>query len=240
MKPLYFKQWGIQRSGTNATKAFLELNWPEYPVFMSVFGGKHRPYQSPREWLKYNTLHTFGYVTNYKECQKKMRYPDGYLELISNWEQWNVVSIRNPWHWIESWARKSCNAITDKWIKQEFRRYVSLYTNWFKQNNVICIPQEAIPTNYALLCTHIQRKVGISKPQPLTLPLRPVNEMSIGEDNTGSRYTTMSYCFHNRINVLSYRQMKIIEEECEPVLKIAQPFFDLDIFNQYYTLPEGA
>ena len=44
----FIKQFGLQRSGTNAVKALLEVNFPDIRVLTTYLGNKHKPtnYQS--------------------------------------------------------------------------------------------------------------------------------------------------------------------------------------------------
>ena len=39
----FIKQFGLQRSGTNAVKALLEVNFPEIRVLTTYLGNKHKP-----------------------------------------------------------------------------------------------------------------------------------------------------------------------------------------------------
>lgn len=238
MKPLYFKQWGVQRSGTNAVKALIELNWPDYPVFVSVFGGKHREYQNPINWWCNNLVEEKDDMCVFRECNKRVEFPAGYLQLIKHWPQVNVISVRNPWAWLPSWAKKCKDQeLTDEWIEEQCELYGSRYENWLNEAvpNVV-VAQEELAVCPAKIVKRIAEAAGLDIPEQMRWPL---TRMAMGNDITGTQYSNTKFdaenLYHKKyLEKFAVEQIGRIRELCSPTLSHIQEKIDGGVFGNYY------
>jgi len=96
-----FKQYGLQRSGTNIIKALIEINLEDTFVCSNMFGGKHQLYEPvPEEYnpLDYPGLRAEISPTFAKILARKFKDDDViYLLSIKNIFSW-VVSFRKYIH----------------------------------------------------------------------------------------------------------------------------------------------
>jgi hypothetical protein len=69
----YFKQYGLQRTGTNYLRFLIEDNFLDTHVFMSILGWKHSLFNSSQDrWAK-----------NVEEWIEKFKCSDSYVEDLS-------------------------------------------------------------------------------------------------------------------------------------------------------------
>lgn len=188
---LNFKQWGMQRTGTNFTRVLLEVNF-YCRVFMSVLGGKHRMPEDPWLWLDRNTRAD----DVVWEGKKKTKWKGTQLrEILEDEGLIHTISIRNPWSFIEAWGRhKGENRpFSEDFIRNAVERYVRHYSAWLSNPNhehLFIFPMEELALNPVAVLRRFVQAHNIPVPEQWKIPTK---KMSIGDDKSGVRTTNCTY-----------------------------------------------
>ena len=94
----FIKQFGLQRSGTNAMKALLEINYPNVRVLTNYLGNKH----SACTW---DSIVESSNSQNYSEFDLLDLEIEKIRELIAREDLPIIIHVKKPIPWFESYFR---------------------------------------------------------------------------------------------------------------------------------------
>ncbi len=95
---LFIKQFGLQRSGTNALKALLEMNFPKIRVLTTFLGNKHHP-------MNLETLETNSRNDDFAEFGLNIEQTRRIQEEIKDKSLPIIFQIKKPIPWFDSYFR---------------------------------------------------------------------------------------------------------------------------------------
>jgi hypothetical protein len=128
------KQYGLMRSGTCYTQAFIHQNFENVTVVPNVLGWKHGPYRPEptldgKSWLgSWNkpNRHVLKGMHSRRFVQKIIdAFVDGKLRYI--------VTVRNPYTWLIALARYKGVTLTLSQIKQRLEHWNQAHLQWLKE-----------------------------------------------------------------------------------------------------------
>ena len=94
----FIKQFGLQRSGTNALKALLEVNFPQIRVLTTFLGNKHEP-------IDYMSLQENCNKKDYAEYELTLEDVNRIQKQIADRALPIIFQIKKPIPWFDSYFR---------------------------------------------------------------------------------------------------------------------------------------
>lgn len=168
---IYFKQYGLQRTGTNYLRCLIEDNFLDTHVFMSILGWKHALFNTSQDkWAK-----------NVEEWIEKFKVSDSYVEDLSFkiYPNFTVNELKDIAHslnylisikplipWIYS-VKKGENYKNwleidiEKYTKQYFAQYEQ-WLNYVKNKNFYVVNHFDILQNKEFILNEIAKKFNLS------------------------------------------------------------------------------
>ena len=162
---IYFKQYGVQRSGTNYLKRLMELNFKDTTVFGSVLGWKHGMYETANSDAEKFRSRSHDNWIDKKTKDGKVYSVDNHVlkytpeELRKACRNLNyLISIKDPHAYIMSF--KKFRARKQPWdpkkVKTWLDNYFTCYLRW--SNIVRAYPKRCTVVKYEEL---LENKAGV-------------------------------------------------------------------------------
>ena len=173
----FIKQFGLQRSGTNAVKALLEVNFPDIRVLTTYLGNKHKP-------TNYQTLVGQSDDSNFQEYDLTSNDVTQIKELVASKNLPIIFQIKKPIPWFESYFRYQKKKILFRnpeanpefnynWISKSLDIWNTSVTSWLgfskKYPNSIVIEHMEILTNPDNVVQRIMSKLSYEKTKTIEL-----------------------------------------------------------------------
>ena len=161
------KQWGIQRSGTNAIRGLLERNFSNVTVFSSLLGWKHGCPGDPEAWIKehaqpddsvrFQGLHMLFTATELRHMLKTCK-------------MCHLVSVKEPEAFIVSHAAYRGQPLTDhEWVGRQIARYNNVYRSWWRLRSDnrpwACVMHSDLIGSPEDTLLRLQRQFGLTRSQ---------------------------------------------------------------------------
>lgn len=167
----YFKQYGLQRTGTNYLRFLIEDNFLDTHVFMSILGWKHSLFNNSQDrWAK-----------NAEEWIEKFKCSDSYVEDLSckiypNFKINELKDIANSLNYLISikplipWIYSVKNGEDYKyWSEMNIEKYTNqyfaqydLWLNYVKNKNFYFVNHFDLLKNKELILNQISKKFNLS------------------------------------------------------------------------------
>jgi hypothetical protein len=138
-----FKQWGMQRTGTNFNKDFLERNC-NCLVHTNVFGWKHGPRPDPAKWLKDSP------ESRWRKYGYSRKALEGHIPCLED-----IVVIKNPWAWVDSFSRYKGISVRET-AGRPLDMYIKAYRDWLKHGTLFVYEQALEDPEAALASLDIE------------------------------------------------------------------------------------
>ena len=129
----FFKQFGLQRSGTNILKALIEINFTRCHVLTQFLGNKH----TPKGWGEMTDLLIEEDETDYgisKEERQKIS------DLVESRSLRIIINIKEPIPWLESFHRyqsekligrgKNPPEFDESWVRDKLIMWEEKVVSW--------------------------------------------------------------------------------------------------------------
>lgn len=173
----FIKQFGLQRSGTNAVKALLEVNFPEIRVLTTFLGNKHKP-------TNYQSLFDQSDDPNFREYDLTLSDVTDIRELVQSKDLPILFQIKNPIPWFESYFRYQKKKIlfrnpeanpefNNNWISKSLEIWNTSVTSWLELSKKypysIIIEHMEILTNPDNVVQRIMSKFSYEKTKTIEL-----------------------------------------------------------------------
>lgn len=189
---MFVKQFGIQRSGTNYTKALIEINFPGVKVLSSTLGNKHNAPNmesmlSERENLSEENFDSLS-LSFLKNCDLKKDLP--YIFVSKEPVSWvlsfyNLRALKKP---------KVYKKLTSEHVDEFLDFYFKLHLSWVKfvRNNKIkkfyFVDYHKVLKNPGLFIDNFEILTGFESKRKFERILRFENSMKRGtEEMTGMK-----------------------------------------------------
>ncbi|MGB1571533.1 MAG: hypothetical protein ACPHAT_02375 [Candidatus Poseidoniaceae archaeon] len=224
----FIKQFGLQRSGTNAVKALLEVNFPEIRVLTTYLGNKHKP-------TDYQTLVEQSDDSNFQEYDLTSKDVSEIKELVASKNLPIIFQIKKPIPWFDSYFRYQKKKILFRnpeanpkfnfsWISKSLEIWIKSVTSWLelskKYPNSIIIEHMEILTNPDNVVQRIMSKFSYEKTKTIELI---ENEMKRGHYKEHGKDLINPY---HKFDPTFHTEKKWLENYAPELLEFAQKSVD--------------
>lgn len=224
---VYFKQYGMQRTGTNYLKCLMERNFVGVHVFPSVFGWKHGRAVSPENWLA-SASRPDGSVVSVDG--HKLRYTRAQLEaVLAQGPLRYVVSIKDPYGFIYSFKR--FRAPRKDWkdvpVKQWCSTFNQRYLGWHRfmsHEDAAWVRYEDLIQDFASVLKRLQQTFG----------LVPVGTEFSNETRVVMPSTDLGLLFgRERFDPSFYIERKYLQALPDSTFKVVSDSIDWDLMKRH-------
>lgn len=231
----FIKQFGLQRSGTNAVKALLEVNFPDIRVLTTYLGNKHKP-------TNYQSLVDQSDDPDFQEYDLTSNDVTEIKELVASKDLPILFQIKKPIPWFESYFRYNekkikfrnpdANPVFDeKWVTTGLKYWSECLTSWLelskKYPNSLIIEHMEILTNPDNVVQRIMSKFSYEKTKTIELI---ENEMKRGHYKEHGKDLINPY---HKFDPTFHTEKKWLENYTPELLEFAQKSVDEAIANNH-------
>ncbi|HTI60222.1 hypothetical protein [Mucilaginibacter sp.] len=253
----YFKQYGCKRTGTNYLRALLQQNFEDVIVLMHTLGGKHEYPVDLQKYLEEYHNDPEGFViaaTSAHPAETSLPFSAeqtafmkvhaaGLSNAVSNHQIHYLVSIKNPYAWInsnkdpESWVNNnyrdillangaySHKARINLLIKLKSREFNSLYSSYFDLSKqfpaqTTIVRYEDILADTAGFLSGLSQRLRLKSSRPFFVDIKgstvpTVWDQEFTADKNNDEFTRDYYLKENYLNDLSSDIITILEAEID-------------------------
>ena len=128
----YVKQYGLMRSGTCYTRAFIEANFRNVSVVENILGWKHGPHRPETDLKGKSWLGTWNKPNTYAVKMYGKRTVRRIIKAYEAGEMAYVVTIRNPYIWCVSAARYKGQRLTAPYVRSHMKHWSEQHRQWLR------------------------------------------------------------------------------------------------------------
>lgn len=197
----YIKQYGLKRSGTNYMRALFELNL-DVRILANIGGSKHHKVTNKTNMKNVKTDMTYEDIVEIDEKLAKNLIP-------------KVVIIKNPYHWLVSYARYTNKEITNDFINKNMLMYRDMNKHWIESCDYYLLYEELMECPEVIL-NDAMKAFGISWiSDKLTIPsgvMKRGGDVPAEDNVTSMRFDAEYYYKKRYLEEFSNEQLSIIKE----------------------------
>lgn len=169
----YFKQYGLQRTGTNYTKLLIERNLNNVEVFPSVFGWKHGTNFDHKKWL--NDFSKGEEVYSVDRINKLDKSKNYYQNALNSGLTY-LIHIKNPYSLFVSHKKfMKQSTYNVKYWCNKFNHSYEKYFNLLKEKSGIIIKYEDLLINPKNILLKISEKYSLEIKENIYIEDKIVN-----------------------------------------------------------------
>lgn len=223
----FFKQYGLERSGTNYLKALLDINLQNTRVLSNLYGFKHGCFQ-PFD-ADYNPDDDINVITDIKSNE---------LELVKKSFQSNqikyLVSTKSPHSWVVSYNKchwiKGTNDLSAGNVSSYITKWNEQNRNWIE--NILQIESlSSFLIRYEDLVSDPQNVIHMISKRYAINPREPFNRLEFKRMRTGLDVHGFKNITNHSFDKSFYTEKRYMNELPEEIKEIIDKLVDKDVLS---------